>query len=58
MYKCEVGQYVNDDIMLSLVNSDGESNTRIKTYLMGLGLAALFSLETSGYRPTLTIYPA
>ena len=54
----DVEQYVNDNMMLSLVNSDGASDTIIKTYLMGPGPAVLCSLETSGYRPTLTICPA
>ena len=58
IHKLDVEQYVNDNMMLSLVNSDGASDTIIKTYLMGIGLAVLCSLETSGYRPTLTICPA
>ena len=57
-HKLDVEQYVNDNMMLSLVNSDGASDTIIKMYLMSPGPAVLFSLETSGYRPTLTIYPA
>ena len=58
IHKLDVEQYVNDNMMLSLVNSDGASDTIIKTYLMGPAPAVLFSLETSGYRPTLTICPA
>ena len=52
IHKLDVEQYVNDNTMLSLVNSDGASDTRIKTYLMGPGLSVLFSLETSGYTLT------
>ena len=58
IHKLDVEQYVNDNMILSLVNSDGASDMIIKTYLMGPGLSVLFSLKTSGYRPTLTICPA
>ena len=58
IHKLDVEQYVNSNVMLSLVNSDGASDTIIKTYLMGTGLAVHCSPETSGYRPTLTICPA
>ena len=56
IHKLDVEQYVNGNMIL--VNSDGASDTIIKTYLMGPGLSVLFFLETLGYRHTLTIYPA
>ena len=54
IHKLDVEQYVNGVMMLTLVDSDGESDTRIKN--AAHGLAILFSLETSEYMPTLTTY--
>ena len=54
IHKLVVEHYVNDCTMLTLVDADGESDTRIEN--AAHGLATLFSLETSGYMPTPTIY--
>ena len=54
IHKFDVEQYVNDGIMLTLVHSDGESDTRIEN--ASHGLVVLFCLETSGYMPTLMTY--
>ena len=54
IHKSDVEQYVNSIMMLTLVDSDGESDTRIKN--AAHGLAILFSLGTSEYMPTPTTY--
>ena len=54
IHKLVVEQYVKDCMMLTSVDADGESDTRIEN--SAHGLAILFSLETSGYMPTPTTY--
>ena len=54
-HKLVVEQYVNDCMMLTSADADGESDTRIENAAHGLPI--LFSLETSGYVLTPTTYP-
>ena len=54
IHKLVVEQYVNDCMMLTSVDADGESDKRVEN--AAHGLVILFSLETSGYMPTPTTY--
>ena len=54
LHEFDIKQYMNDSMMLILVDSDGGLDTRIEN--AAHGLAILFSLETSAYMPTPTAY--